>query len=99
MIVSTDKLNKSDDGGISFLHLQCWNPVTKVATIAAEVRGRRVSCRVKLDDLRKKFHIFQDEPMQSVTNYRDEIESAARILIDKMDYEDDGSIMINYKDL
>ena len=37
--------------------------------------------------------------MQSVTNYRVEIENAARKLIDKMDYEDDGSIMINYTDL
>ena len=99
MKVPTHKLNKTDDGSISFPHLQCWNPVTKVATIAAEVGGRRVSCRIKIDDLRKKFHIFPDEPMQSVTNYRVEIESAARKLIDKMDYEDDGSIMINYADL
>ncbi|MFB3101423.1 MAG: DUF1488 family protein [Gammaproteobacteria bacterium] len=99
MEVLTHKINKTDDGSISFPHLQCWNPVTKVATIAAEVGGRRVSCRIKIDDLRKKFHTFTDEPMQSVTNYRVEIENAARKLIDKMDYEDDGSIMINYTDL
>ncbi len=99
MKVPTYKLNKTDDGSISFPHLQCWNPVTKVATIAAEVGGKRVSCRIRIDDLRKKFHVFPDEPMQSVTNYRTEIESAARKLIDKMDFEEDGSIMINYTDL
>ncbi len=99
MNVPIHKTNKTDDGSISFPHLQCRNPVTKTATIAAEVGGTRVSCRIKIDDLRKKFHIFPDEPMQSVTNYRVEIESAARKLIDKMDYEDDGSIMINYTDL
>ncbi len=99
MNVPIHNTNKTDDGNISFPHLQCWNPVTKTATIAAEVGGTRVSCRIKIDDLRKKFHIFPDEPMQSVTNYRVEIESAARKLIDKMDYEDDGSIMINYTDL
>ena len=99
MNVPIHNINKTDDGSISFPHLQCWNPVTKVATIAAEVGGKRVSCRIRIDDLRKKFHVFPDEPMQSVTNYRTEIESAARKLIDKMDFEDDGSIMINYTDL
>jgi hypothetical protein len=99
MKLSTYPLNKTDDGSISFPALQCLNPVTNVATIAADVSGRRVSCRIKINDLRKRFHIFVDEPMQSVTNYRVEIESAARKLIDKMDYEDDGSIMINYTDL
>ncbi len=88
MNVRIQKSNKSDDGSILFPSLQCWNPVTKVATIAAEVGGRRVSCRIKIDDLRKKFHIFPDEPMQSVTTYRMEIESAARKLIDKKKFEE-----------
>ena len=99
MNVLIHKRNKKVDGSISFPLLQCWNPVTNVATIAAQVSGGRVSCRIKIDDLRKKFHIFPDEPMQSVTNYRAEIENAARKLIEKNDFEDDGSIMINYKDL
>ncbi len=99
MNVTIYKQNKKDDGSISFPLLQCWNPVTKVATIAAQVSGERVCCRIKIDDLRKKFHIFPDEPMQSVTNYRIEIESAARKLIEKNDFEDDGSIKICYKDL
>ena len=91
MNVIIHKREKKGDGSISFPPLQCWNPVTKVATIAAQFSGRRVSCRIKMNDLRKKFHIFPDEPMQSVTNHRSEIENN--------DFEDDGSIMIGYKDL
>jgi len=99
MNVLIHKRNKRDDGIISFPPLQCWNPVTKTATIAAVVSGGRVSCRVRIDDLRKKFRIFEGEPMQAVTNFRTEIETAARGLIEKKDFEDDGSIMIRYKDL
>jgi hypothetical protein len=99
MTVLTYKRNKADDGSISFPALQCWNPVTRVATIAAQFSGRRVSCRIRIEDLRKKFHIFPDEPMQSITNYRTEIETAVRKLIEKNEFEDDGSIMVDYKDL
>jgi len=42
---------------------------------------------------------IEDEPMQSVTNYRAEIESAARKMIENKEFEEDGSIMINYEDL
>lgn len=99
MNVLIHKRNKQEDGIISFPPLQCWNPVTKVATIAAVVSGRRVSCRVKFADIRKKFHIFSNEPMKSVTEHRIEIEKAARLLIEKKNFEEDGSIMISYKDL
>jgi hypothetical protein len=99
MNVLIHRRNKRDDGIISFPPLQCWNPVTKVATIAAVVSGGRVSCRVRISDLKKKYHIFAGEPMQTVTNFRTEIETAARILIEKKDFEEDGSIMIRYKDL
>ncbi len=99
MYVFIHKRNKTGDGSISFPPLQCWNPVTKVATIAAQFNGERVSCRVNIDDLGKKFHTFPDEPMQSITNYRTEIENAARKMIENNNFEDDGSIMISYKDL
>lgn len=99
MVVITHKPGKKDDGLISFPTLQCWNPVTKTATIAAQVNGRRVCCKVKFEDLKKKFHIFSDEPMQSVVEYRAEIENAARKLIQSNDYQTDGSILINYRDL
>ncbi len=98
-VVIKHKSNKTDNNSISFPALQCWNPVTEVATIAADVSGRRVSCRISIDDLRKKFQLVSEKPMESVTHYRLEIESAARELIDKKDFEEDGSVMINYKDL
>ena len=88
-----------DDGIISFPVLQCWNPETRVVTIAAQVCGKRVSCRVSHKDLRKKFHVFEDKPMQTVTEHRPQIEAAARRLIEKKNYEQDGSILIRYQDL
>ena len=99
MNVLIHKRNKPNDGIITFPHLQCWNPVTKVATIAAQVSGKRVSCRVKINDLRKKFHISSDDPMKLVTKYRAEIQTAARKLIENSNFEEDGSIMIDYEDL
>jgi hypothetical protein len=98
-IVIKPKSNKTDNDGISFPALQCWNPVTEVATIAADVSGRRVSCRISIEDLIKKFQVSSNNPMQSVTQYRTEIESAAKDLIAKKDFEEDGSVTINYKDL
>ena len=99
MNVVIQKRNKSTEEGVSFPALQCWNPVTKVATLAAEYSGRRVSCRIKIADLNKKYKITTDEPMQSITNYRTEIESVIRELISKKSFEEDGSIMISYDDL
>jgi hypothetical protein len=99
MNVHSYNSKKPNDGTISFPNLQCWNPLTEVATIAAQYRGKRVSCRIKIKDLRRKFHYFPDLPMQLVTMFRTEIETAARKLIEKNEFRDDGSILINYKDL
>ncbi|MBF8269494.1 MAG: hypothetical protein HW386_1203 [Gammaproteobacteria bacterium] len=99
MNIHSYKPKKGDDGTITFPQLQCWNPLTEVATIAAEYRGKRISCRIKVNDLRKKFHYFPDLPMQLVTIYRAEIEGAAKKLIEKNEFLDDGSIIIKYKDL
>ena len=94
-VVIKNKPNKSDKEGVSFPALQCWNPVTEVATIAAEFSGRRISCRISLSELRKKFDVSSEEPMQSITDNRQQIESAARRLIENKDFEEDGSIVIN----
>jgi hypothetical protein len=99
MNVLIHKKIKTGDGSISFPQQQSWNPVTNVATIAVQVSGERVSCRIKIDDLIKRFKIHSEEPMVSVTNHRPAIENAARKLIGEKDYEKDGSIMIGYKDL
>ena len=73
--------------------------MTEVATIAADVDGRRVLCRISNADLRKRFHVSTNEPMQLVTEYRSELEIAARALIENESFEEDGSIVIKYKDL
>ena len=99
MNVIVHKRKRPDDGIISFPPLQCWNPTTKVATIAAQVSGKRVSCRISAKDLKTKFDVYTDEPMKTVTEYRKEIESAARRLIEDKAYEEDGSISVRFKDL
>ena len=88
-----------ETGKITFPMLQCWNPMTKVATIAAQVDGKRVSCRISYAALQKKFHASADTPMKSITENRPVIEIAARKLIENRIYEEDGSIVIHYKDL
>ena len=99
MNIHSYKSKKEDDGTITFPQLQCWNPLTEMATIAAQYKGRRVSCKVRINDLKKKYHFFPDQPMQLVTNYRHEIETAAKKLIESNEFQDDGSIIIKYKDL
>ena len=99
MNVHISKQDKTSDGRISFPAMQCLNPVTNVATIAAQYSGRRVSCRININDLRNKFNFFPDQPMELVTNYRTEIENAVRHLIEKKAFEKDGSIIISYEDL
>jgi hypothetical protein len=91
------KSNKDDM--ISFPLLQCWNPVSKIITIAAQVSGKRVLCNIATNDLKTKYHVFEDEPMKIVTDHRAEIETAAKKLIEAKSFEKDGSIKIGYKDL
>lgn len=73
--------------------------MTKVATIAAQVDGKRVSCRISSAALQKKFFASADAPMKAVTENRSQIETAARKLIENKAYEEDGSIVIQFKDL
>lgn len=73
--------------------------MTRVATIAAQVDGRRVLCRISSADLQRKFKASEDAPMESITENRDTVEEAARKLIEKGAFEKDGSILIRYRDL
>ncbi len=99
MNLSTCRHNVTNDGKIEFPALQCWNPVTMVATIAAQVGGKRVSCRISSAVLQKKFDVSPDAAMKAVTEHRPLIETAARKLIEKKAFQKDGSILIHYKDL
>ncbi len=73
--------------------------MTKVASVAAEVDGRRVLCRIAFDVLHEKFDASAEEPMRAVADNRLTIEAAARSLIEKLAYEEDGSIIIRGVDI
>ena len=89
----------SEDDEISFPRLACWNPMTKVATIAAEVNGRRVLCKISVELLKERFHASAEEPMRAVAENRLAIEAAARNLIERVAYEEDGSILIRDRNI
>ncbi|NOQ36943.1 MAG: DUF1488 family protein [Methylococcaceae bacterium] len=84
---------------ISFPRLESWNTLNKVATIVATTDDKkRVLCRISMEILIDKFGASEEEPMQSVAEYRTNIEDAARKLIENKSYEDDGSILIHADD-
>lgn len=89
----------SVDTGISFPKLECWNALTKVATIAAVVNRKRVLCRISLEILRDKFGASEEESMMLVAQHRTAIQAAAKKLIESESYEDDGSVLIRAHDL
>ena len=99
MYLTRHKTSTSDETEITFPMLECWNPMTKVATIAAQVDQRRVLCRISLELLQKKFRASEDEPMRAVAENRSVLQAKARILIEKEAFEEDGSIVIRSKDL
>ena len=84
---------------ILFPKLESWNDSSKVATIAASVDKERVLCRISLTILRNKFGALEDHPMRSISQHRLVIQDAARKLIEKEAFEDDGSIMIRSVDI
>lgn len=89
----------SGDSKVSFPMLECWNPMTKVATIAAEVDKKRVLCRISAELLCKRFRAPADQPMRAVADNRVVLQAAARRLIEKGAYEEDGSIVIRDRDV
>jgi len=84
---------------VSFPRLECWNNTTKMATVVAEVDKKRVLCRISYESLKAKFDASDDTLMQSVTLHRIDIQEAARKLIERDDYETDGSVLIKISDL
>jgi len=92
------KSNKTDET-ISFPLLQSWNPSRKIATIAAQLNGGRILCRISQADLNRKFHCVSDDPMIAIKQNRITIEVAAKKKIEEQAFEEDGSINILYKDL
>ena len=84
---------------ISFPRLECWNNMTKMATVVADVDKKRVLCRISSESLKVKFGASDDKLMQSVVQYRVAIQEAAKRLIERDDYEEDGSVLIQTADL
>ncbi len=84
---------------ISFPRLECWNNMTNMATVVAEVDKKRVLCRISSESLRIKFGASDNKPMQSVVQHRTEIQEAAKRLIEGDNYEEDGSVLIQTADL
>ena len=79
---------------ISFPKLESWNATSKVATIVATVDKKRILCRISMEVLKERFDASEDEPMQSLIEYRADIQEAAEKLIEREAYEEDGSILI-----
>lgn len=99
MNLGTCRNRAAADGKIHFPALECWNPQTRVASIAAQVNGRRIMCKISLGVLQEKFNASKDTPMQSVRQNRPSIEAAARQLIEDKAYDDDGAVNITLKHL
>ena len=99
MQITSGRKSVSGDTGITFPRLECWNAVTKMATVAAEVNKKRVLCRISLRILIDKFGASEEEPMRSVAQHRAAIQEAARKLIEDKVYEEDGSVLISAQDL
>jgi Protein of unknown function (DUF1488) len=99
MYLTRHKASTSDETEISFPMLECWNPMTKVASIAAQVDQRRVLCKISMEVLQKKFQASADEPMRAVAENRSLLQAKARILIENEAFEEDGSILIRSKDI
>jgi hypothetical protein len=73
--------------------------MTKMATVVADVDKKRVLRRISSESLRVKFGAMDDKHMQSVVQHRVAIQEAAKRLIERDDYEADGSVLIKTADL
>ncbi len=93
------RASSSEMTGISFPRLECWNPMTEVATVAAEVNKKRVLCRISMQILQDQFSASAEAPMRAVAEHRAVIQAAAKKLIEDEAFEEDGSIVIRARDL
>ena len=99
MHLTRHQSSATDGDVIYFPVLECWNPVSKVATIAAEVNKRRISCRISLAVLQERFHASADDPMSAVAENRAAIQAVARKLIEREAFEEDGSILLRNRNI
>jgi hypothetical protein len=86
-------------GSIKFPILVCWNPMTRCVSIAADVNGRRVLCRIPEKVVHAKFNCTDQEATLTVTANRPAVEAAATTLIQRKSFASDGMIDIALEDL
>jgi hypothetical protein len=82
-----------------FPRLESWNPVSKTGTVAVQVNKKRVLCRISFELLQKKFRATVENPLQAMKDNRTAIEAAIQKLVEKGNYQADGSIIIRAADL
>jgi len=99
MYMSRQRAPASGGNAITFPKLECWNPLAKVALIAADVNSKRVLCAISSELLQERFLASADEPMKAVLANRVLIQAAAQRLIERQAYEGDGSILIRRGDI
>jgi len=99
MDLSRNRTSTSQNSTVIFPRLESWNAMTKVATIAADVSKKRVLCRVSMDILIDKFGEMEEGPLRMLAVNRVYLQDAARRLIERDAYEEDGSIVIRAGDL
>lgn len=84
---------------ITFPLLESWNPMTEVATLAAQVNKKRVLCRISVAVLRERWSVPEDNPMRAVAENRIHLQAVARRIIETKGFEEDGSVLIRSEDL
>ncbi len=84
--------------GITFPQMECWSPMTEMATFAADLNGDRIMCRVETEALTGRWPEHAREPMKALAEHRASIQAVARRLIEEERFEDDGSILIRRSD-
>lgn len=99
MKLGTKSKASTGETEIHFPMLECWNPQTKVASIAAQVNKERVMCRIALRELKERFGASDDQPMLAVVENRRVIERSARRMIEAKAFEEDGSILLRSQDI
>ena len=97
MIVYGNRSKKQT--GITFPQMECWSPMTEMATFAADLNGDRIMCRVESQALASLRPQCSEDPMQALAASRSELQSIARRLIERERFEEDGSILIRATDV
>lgn len=89
----------SREAGTSFPQLECWSPITKSATFAAQVDGRRVICYLAATLLLRRYPECAPDPMRALKEHRDAIQAAALRIIERDGFEPDGTVVVREADL